>query len=64
MSEIEEIQIEIEGVEFEARVEFNYTPGRDAVLFALPEDCSPEEPEEFELTQLEIMIEDSWQDVF
>lgn len=53
----EKINLDIEGKEFECEVEFDYTAGRPAVLFALPENCSPEEPEEWEITGLTILIE-------
>jgi hypothetical protein len=50
------IKLEIEGKEFECEVEFNFTPGREAVLFSLPENCSPAEPEEWEISVLKIWV--------
>lgn len=62
MSESLEIQIEIEGVEFDARVEFDYDPGFPGNTSGPMESCYPPEPEEWEPTKLEIFNDDEWHD--
>ena len=56
-----DIEMTINGVEAEYTIFYDYTyhAGRPAKLYALPEDCYPEEPEEhyFENLQRETMFE-------
>ena len=51
------INLEIEGKEFECEVEFDYTPGREAVVFGTPDNWAPAEAEEWEISGLTILIE-------
>ena len=48
----EELQIEILGKEIEFQVEFNFTKGKPGVYHLAPEDCYPDEPDEYEVTAL------------
>lgn len=43
---VADIKIEIMNTEFDAVVEYDYTPAVQAKLDALPEDCYPAESEE------------------
>ncbi len=49
-----EIILEINGVEINSRVTFDYTPPVRGVYHLAPENCFPSEPEEFELTGLTV----------
>lgn len=53
-----EIDIEVNGVELKAEVHFDYTPAVPAKLYGHPEDCWPEEPAEWEFTELYLMADD------
>lgn len=44
--------LEINDTEVEAVLTFDYTPEVQGVYDALPEDCFPTEPEEYELIKL------------
>jgi len=50
-----DIKIEIMNTEFDAVVEYDYTPAVPAKLDALPEDCYPAEPEEFGINDLTLI---------
>lgn len=60
---IEKINLEIEGQEFECEVEFYFSPRVPAKLFAAPENCYPEEPEMWEFSSLKMMVNDESHDV-
>jgi len=47
------VTLDINGTEVEAALTFNYTPETKGVYDALPEDCFPTEPEEWDLLKLE-----------
>lgn len=51
------INLDINSVEFEVLVEFNHTKGNPAITHLAPENCHPEEPEELEITSLNLFIE-------
>jgi len=51
------VTLDINGSEVEAELSFNYTPEVQGVYDALPEDCFPTEPEEWEL--LKLVVEDN-----
>ncbi|AUR93160.1 hypothetical protein NVP1184A_21 [Vibrio phage 1.184.A._10N.286.49.A5] len=46
------VTLEINGTEVEAMLTFDYTPEVQGVYDALPQDCFPTEPEEWELIKL------------
>ena len=46
------VTLDINGSEVEAELSFNYTPEVQGVYDALPEDCFPTEPEEWDLLKL------------
>lgn len=46
------VTLDINGSEVEAELSFNYTPEVQGVYDALPEDCFPTEPEEYDLLKL------------
>lgn len=50
----EQINLEIEGKEFECEVSFNFTKGTPGVYHLAPEDCYPSEPDEYEIIELVI----------
>lgn len=52
------IQLEINGVEFEAEVEFSFIQGEPAITHLLPENCCEGSPDEYELNSLCILIHD------
>lgn len=52
------INLEINGVEFEAEVEFSFIQGEPAITHLLPEDCCEGSPDEYELNSLCILIHD------
>ncbi len=55
------VTLDINGSEVEAELSFNYTPEVQGVYNALPEDCFPTEPEEFEIIKLVVEDNDcSW----
>lgn len=47
------VTLDINGSEVEAELTFNHTPEIPGVYTALPENCFPTEPEEFDLLNLE-----------
>tara|TARA_R110000851_G_scaffold135594_2_gene271073 strand:- start:183 stop:473 length:291 start_codon:yes stop_codon:yes gene_type:complete len=55
MSETAEITVDVMGIEFQAEVSYNYTPGIEPYLDGLPKDCHPGEPDEFEINTLKII---------
>ena len=62
MTQIEFITIEIESVEFDAIVEFNYEASVNPIFDQLSEYCSPGEAEAFELINLEISERGEYRD--
>ena len=50
----EKIKLEIEGLEVDCEVEFEFTKGEPARLFCHPEDRQPETPDEWEISGLTI----------
>lgn len=52
------INLEINGVEFEAEVEFSFVQDEPAITHLLPEDCVEGSPDEYELNSLCILIHD------
>ena len=59
-----ETVVNIGECQYEAMICFNYYPGRPAKLYALPEDCYPQEDAEFELLNVKIDIaEGVWIDL-
>ena len=47
------VTLDINNIEVEAMLTFDYTPEVRGVYDALPQDCYPTEPEEFDLLRLE-----------
>lgn len=52
------VTLDINGSEVHAELSFNYTPEVQGVYDALPEDCFPTEPEEWELLKLVVGEDD------
>lgn len=52
LSNSQEIQIEVAGVELDFVAEFNFTKGAPGVYHLAPENCYPAEPDEYEVTAL------------
>tara|TARA_R110000803_G_scaffold210829_1_gene284059 strand:+ start:6690 stop:6959 length:270 start_codon:yes stop_codon:yes gene_type:complete len=46
--------VDSDGQEWDIQFDFTYYPGRPAKLYALPEDCHPEEDEEYEISDLKV----------
>jgi hypothetical protein len=57
------IRLEVNCLEIEAQVEFDYTAGVPGRLYGLPENQYPAEPEEFEIQSLMLKNNDSEFDV-
>lgn len=53
----ENILVLIDDQEFEAEVDFNYTPGQEAITHLPPEYCQEGFSEEYEISKLMIIIE-------
>ena len=57
------ITIEIENSELDLAVDFDFVGGTPAKIDALPEDCYPEEPDEYEIDKAFIVFKDGSHDV-
>lgn len=54
---IEKVQLEINGIEFDAEVHFNFTKGEEPVSSQLPENCTPGSDDEWDLKRLSFVIQ-------
>ena len=52
MQHTKAVTIDINNIDVEAIVTFDYTPEVQGVYDALPQDCFPTEPEEYDLLKL------------
>lgn len=55
----ETINLEINGIEFDAEVEFNFYKGKESVTYLAPEDCCEGSPDEYEILELYILAEEN-----
>ncbi len=55
---IETIQLEIEDQEFECEVEFDFTPGEQAITHLLPEDCHEGSQDYWEVVSLMFLVKE------
>lgn len=55
----EKIQLEINGIEFDAEVEFEFVRGEEPVIHLLPEDCTPGSDNEWNFEKLTINTSNS-----
>lgn len=47
-----------ETVEYRCWFDFDYLPGKPASIYGLPENCYPFEPDEYEISKIQLEISD------
>jgi len=55
---LKQINIVINGYDFTLEVGYSFTKGRPAKLYALPENCYPEDPDEWIIESASIVSDD------
>ena len=52
-----ETTVEIEGIEYHAIIDFDYTPADPGRFYGPPKLCYPAEPEEWEINEFAVMVD-------